>query len=82
MPTNKNILYDLCDMVGFSLERGFVVDILKAATSKMNCGRCMGARIKNICTRHYTGCNERPTWLFINNTGCPLIGRPVLNKDS
>lgn len=29
-------------------------------SSKMNCGRCMRQRIKNICTRHYTWCNENP----------------------
>lgn len=38
----------------------------------MNYGRCMSVRIKNICTGHYTGWDERPRF-FINHTGCSLI---------
>lgn len=42
---------------------------IKPSSSKMNYGRCMSERIKNICPRHYTGGNERPKRASLLTTG-------------
>lgn len=76
-------LYKLENKVVFNVK----VTPVKAESSEMNIRRCMRHRIKNICTPHYTWCNERAKRAFINHTGCsllhtgcPLIEPPVFNK--